>query len=81
MSISDLMKIKGSWDAFSKNHPQFVKFLEYMASSKIEEGTIFSLSVKRPDSEKEIKTNLKVTNTDLELIDTLKSMAGKNNAH
>ncbi|MCI7606182.1 MAG: hypothetical protein MSS69_05440 [Spirochaetales bacterium] len=77
MNISDVMKLKGAWNEFSGNHPQFVKFLEYMAGTKIEEGTVFAVSVKKPDSEKEIKTNLKVTQSDLELIETLKSMAGK----
>ena len=77
MNISELMKIKGSWDTFSGNHPQFVKFLNYMSQTKIDECTFFSISVKRPDSDKEIKTNLKVTESDLELVETLKAMAGK----
>ena len=77
MNISELMKIKGAWDTFSRNHPQFVKFLNYMSQTKIDEGTVFSISVKRLDSDKEIKTNLKVTESDLELVETLKAMAGK----
>ncbi|MGN1164320.1 MAG: hypothetical protein ACI4S4_05880 [Candidatus Ornithospirochaeta sp.] len=77
MNISEIMKLKGAWDTFSGNHPQFVKFLEYMASTPVEEGTVFALTVKRPDSEKEIKTNLKVSESDLELVKTLKAMAGK----
>lgn len=77
MNISELMKIKGAWDTFSGNHPQFVKFLNYMSQTKIDEGTVFSISVKRLDSDKEIKTNLKVTESDLELFETLKAMAGK----
>ena len=77
MNISEMMKIKGAWDTFSQNHPQFVKFLNYMSQTKIDEGTVFSLSVKRPDTDKEIKTNLKVTESDLELLETLKVMAGK----
>ena len=77
MNISELMKIKGAWDTFSGNHPQFVKFLNYMSQTKIDEGTVFSIGVKRPDSDKEIKTNLKVTESDLELVETLKAMAGK----
>ena len=77
MNISELMKIKGAWDTFSGNHPQFVKFLNYMSQTKIDEGTVFSISVKQPDTEKEIKTNLKVTESDLELFETLKAMAGK----
>ena len=77
MNISELMKIKGAWDTFSGNHPQFVKFLNYMSQTKIDEGTVFSISIKRLDSDKEIKTNLKVTESDLELFETLKAMAGK----
>ena len=77
MNISEMMKIKGAWDTFSGKHPQFVKFLNYMSQTKIDEGTVFSISVKRPDSDKEIKTNLKVTESDLELFETLKAMAGK----
>ena len=77
MNISEMMKIKGAWDTFSGNQPQFVTFLNYMSQTKIDEGTVFSISVKRPDSDKEIKTNLKVTESDLELFETLKAMAGK----
>ena len=77
MNISELMKIEGAWDTCSGNHPQFVKFLNYMSQTKIDEGTVFSISVKRPDTDKEIKTNLKVTESDLELFETLKAMAGK----
>ena len=77
MNISQMMKLKGEWDTFSQNHPQFVKFLNYMSQKKIDEGTVFSLSVKLPDGEKEIKTNLKVTESDLKLLETLKVMAGK----
>ena len=77
MNISQMMKIKGAWDTFSKNHPQFVKFLNYMAATDIPEGTVFSVTVKKSESDKEIKTNLKVTESDLELVQTLKNMTGK----
>ena len=77
MNIADMMKIKGEWEDFSKNHPQFVKFLSYMASTDIPEGTIFSIVVKKPESENEIKTNLLVKKSDLEMVETLKSIAGK----
>ena len=77
MNISQMMKIKGAWDTFSKNHPQFVKFLNYMATTDIPEGTVFSVTVKKSESDKEIKTNLKVTESDLELVQTLKNMTGK----
>ena len=77
MNIAEIMKLKGAWDTFSANHPQFVKFLEYMASSPVEEGTVFALTVRRPESQKEIKTNLQISESDLEMIRTLKALAEK----
>lgn len=77
MNIAQIMKLKGEWDKFSSNHPQFVKFLSYMASTPLEEGTIFAVSVRKKGEEREIKTNLALTKSDLEMIEILKGMAGK----
>ena len=60
-----------------KNIEKVVEIIHLIKENKIEEGTVFSVSVKKPDSDKEIKTNLRVTKSDLELVETLKSMAGK----
>ena len=75
MNIGDMMKFKGAWDKFSASHPQFVKFLSFMASSPIEKDTVFRLSVERPGAEKEIKTSIRITESDLELLQLLKSIA------
>ena len=77
MNIGDMMKFKGAWDKFSASHPQFLKFLSFMASSPIEKDTVFRLSVERPGEEKEIKTSIRITESDLELLQLLKSMAKK----
>ena len=77
MNFSELMKIKGHWDTFSQTHPQFVKFLNYMAKEKIEEGTVISISVKKKDSEKEIKTNLSITESDIAFIESIKNSVVK----
>ena len=80
MNFSDMMKMKGAWDKFSASHPQFVRFLSYMASSPVTEGTegtVFRLSVQRPGEEKEVRTSIAINESDLELIELLKSMARK----
>ena len=77
MNFGELMNIKGHWDTFSQTHPQFVKFLNYMSKEKIEEGTVISISVKKKDSEKEIKTNLSITESDIAFIEAIKNSVGK----
>ena len=77
MNISEMMKLKGAWDNFSNAHPQFVKFLSFMASSPIEKDSVFRVSVEKPGEEKPIKTSIRITESDLELIALLKSMAKK----
>ena len=77
VNFSDMMKMKGAWDKFSSSHPQFVRFLSYMASSTVTEGTVFRLSVQRPGEEKEVRTSIAINESDLELIELLKSMARK----
>ncbi|MDD7256323.1 hypothetical protein [Bullifex porci] len=77
MNISEIMKFKGAWDKFSTAHPQFVKFLSFMASSPIEKDTVFRVTVEKPGDDKQIKTSIRITESDLELIALLKSMAKK----
>ena len=48
-----------------------------MAKEKIEEGTVISISVKKKDSEKEIKTNLSITESDIAFIEAIKNSVGK----
>lgn len=71
------MKFKGAWGKFSSAHPQFVKFLSFMSSSPIEKDTVFRVIVEKPGEDKPIKTSIKITESDLELIALLKSMAKK----
>ena len=70
-SVMKLMKAKNK---FSENHPRFVAFLNMIFSRGITEGTIIEITVTRP-GEQPITSNIKVLQSDLELMEELKGMA------
>lgn len=75
MDFKMLFKLKGLWDRFSKNHPKFPSFLKEFKKNKINEGTVIDLKITFPDS-KEIETNIKITQDDLNIIEELKKLKG-----
>ena len=68
-----MIQFKNAWDKFTRNHPKFPLFLNAVHQTKIEPGTIIEVSIKRPDG-KEISTNIKVQESDLELLEQMKNM-------
>ena len=68
MNPLDMMKFSGLWSTFTANHPKFPKFIA-AASRK---GVLAEGST-TPDGET-LETNLKVTASDLELIQQIKKM-------
>lgn len=68
-----LLKLKNAWDTFTKNHPKFPKFLEALHKSSIEEGTIIEINVKSASGQT-ICTNVKLTQSDMELFHELSDM-------
>lgn len=68
-----LLKLKGYWETFSKNHPKFQGFLNAVKNEAIEEGTIFEINVKT-SSGKTICSNLKLTESDIKLIKELSGL-------
>lgn len=68
-----LFKIKGMWDTFVQNHPKFPMFLNAVKNSGISEGSILEVQITQPDGEV-MKTNIKVTQSDLELFEQLKTL-------
>ena len=68
-----LFKIKGMWDTFVQTHPKFPMFLNAVKNSGISEGSILEVQITQPDGEV-MKTNIKVTQSDLELFEQLKTL-------
>ena len=74
MNPAAIFKIKSAWEKFAGNHPKFPMFLQAAAGSGIKEGYI--IEVKITDTEgKTICTNVKLTDSDMDLIDVIKDMS------
>ena len=71
-----MMKMMQAKNKFTENHPKFVAFLSAAFSGGIEEDTIIEISVQKP-GQNIMTSNLKVKQSDLELLEELKNLAGK----
>lgn len=68
-----VMKLMSAKNTFVANHPRFSAFLGDTLKRGVSEGTIIELTVTRPD-EAPVTTNIRVTQSDLELFEQLKAM-------
>ena len=75
MNPAKLFKLKSLWDAFTKNHPKFPKFLEAVHKNGLEEGTIFEMNV-TTRSGKTLSCNLKLKESDIKLFKELSDLFG-----
>lgn len=73
MDFKMLLKLKGLWDRFTKNHPKFPNFIKEFRKRGIKEGSIIDLKITYPDNV-EVEANIKVTSDDLAIIEELKSI-------
>lgn len=71
-----MMKMMQAKNKFTENHPKFVQFLNAAFSGGIEEDTIIEISVEKPGQNR-ITSNIKVKQSDLELLAELKNLTGK----
>ncbi len=68
-----LLGLKNDLEKFKNNHPRFIQFIQAIAQDGLKEGTILECKVITPEG-REMQTNIKVTQEDLELFQKLKSM-------
>ena len=74
MDFSTIMKFKGAWDTFTRNHPKiFCRFMQAVGREAVTDGTIIEVKVTSPEG-KEYNTNMKITQSDLDLFAQLKTM-------
>ena len=73
MNPAMLIKMKSMWDRFKNDHPKFPKFLQAVAGQRMEEGTIIEMNIIRPNGDT-LATNIRLTASDIELLDQLKQM-------
>lgn len=67
MNIGNMMKFTGAWNTLKRNHPKFPAFCQAVSRKGIREGSIIEIAFITPEGEK-IETNLKVKDSDLELL-------------
>ncbi len=71
---ASLMKIMNAKNKFTENHPKFVAFLNAVFANGVEAGTVIEMTVTKP-GEAPVTTNIKVQQSDLELLAQLKELA------
>lgn len=73
MNPASVMKMMGAKAQFERNHPKFSAFLKTVFSRPIEEGTVIEFTITRP-GEAPVTSNIKVQQSDLELLESLKEL-------
>ncbi len=73
MNPAAMMKVMSAVNTFKGNHPKFMAFLSYVFSSGFPEGTVIEITVTKP-GEEPVTSNMKVTQSDLDLFDSLKDV-------
>ena len=68
-----LIGLKNDIEKFKNNHPRFIQFLKAIAQDGMKEGTVLECKAITPEG-KEMQTNIKITQEDLELVQKLKAM-------
>ena len=74
MNPASIMKLMNAKNKFTENHPKFTAFLNAVLSGGITEGTIIEITVTKP-GEEAVTTNMKITQSDLDLFSELKDLA------
>ncbi len=73
MNPAEMMKVMGAFKNFQAAHPKAVSFFQVVFGSGIPADTVMELTVTKP-GEEPMTTNIKVTQQDLELFESLKNM-------
>ena len=71
--FSGMMKIKGAWDQFTRNHSKFMPFIQAVGKDAIGDGTVIEVKVTSPDG-REFNTNMKLTQSDLDLFSQMRNI-------
>ncbi|MGN0342830.1 MAG: hypothetical protein ACI4DO_08555 [Roseburia sp.] len=74
MNPASIMKLMNAKNKFTNAHPKVVSFFQRAMAGGVPEGTVIELTMTRP-GEEPITTNMRVQQSDLELIEELKNMA------
>ena len=73
MNPQSMMQFMSALNTFRANHPKFAGFIGMFIKSGIPEGSVIEITVTKP-GEEPLTTNMKVLQSDIELMHALKSM-------
>ncbi|MBQ7148152.1 MAG: hypothetical protein IJR96_05315 [Pseudobutyrivibrio sp.] len=73
---ADLFKVRSAAETFNANHPKLIPFFGAAKNKAMTPGSVIEISVTDPSGER-IETNLRVQESDLELIRLLMEMSTK----
>lgn len=73
LNPAKLLKFKGRWNDFSKRHPKFLKFLQYVGSGTLKENDVLEMII-RSENGQEVKSNLRLSAEDIALFADLKAL-------
>lgn len=74
VNIAQLMKFKGSWDKFVRNHPKVPGFLSAVQKEGLKEDTIIEITI-TTSTGKVLTSNVKLQESDIELFRELSASA------
>lgn len=73
MNFDALFKVRKAWGEFAKNHPKVPVFINNLQNKKACEGMEIAVAIRYPDGD-EFKTGIRVKESDLELLEILKTI-------
>ena len=79
MNPQALMQFMSAINTFKSNHPKFASFMERYMKSGLPEGSVIEITVTEPGAEP-VTTHMKVLQSALELIQSLKDFRGESHA-
>ena len=68
-----IFKLQGMWNQFTQTHPKFPAFLNAVKNAGIPVDSVVEIQITQPSGEV-MKTNLKITPSDIELIEQLRDL-------
>ena len=70
MNLESMFRARQAWSVFKRNHPKVPKFIDAVQTKGYCEGMEIAIAVRYPDGE-EHKAGIRVTQTDLEMLNML----------
>ncbi len=73
---ADLFKVRSAAEKFNTNHPKLLPFFGAVKNDAMTPGSVIEISVTNPSGDR-IETNLRVQESDIELIKMLAEIGAK----